>query len=137
MKDQAIDILRRSQLSVTDSRRIILNLFLQNNKGALRHSDIEKTADSLDRVTIYRTLQVFAENGIIHPIPSVDGAARYALCRTDSEGKQHDNHVHFQCTECGIIQCIENVNVPQVSLPMGYKTNQISMVLTGVCVDCK
>jgi Fe2+ or Zn2+ uptake regulation protein len=57
------DILRRNSLSVTDSRKKILNLFL-NVQGALAHGDIEKKAgEKFDRVTVYRTLQTFVEKG--------------------------------------------------------------------------
>ena len=60
MKTVSIDdLLKRSQLSVTDSRRKILEVFVSNN-GALAHNDIEKkTGEKFDRVTIYRTLQTF------------------------------------------------------------------------------
>ncbi|MFN4970176.1 MAG: hypothetical protein ACK4YH_06830, partial [Bacteroidota bacterium] len=55
------DPLKRKGLSVTDSRKKILQLFMQQ-KGALSHGDIEKKAGAtFDRVTIYRTLQTFLD----------------------------------------------------------------------------
>ena len=55
MKTQP-DILKQSGLSVTESRKKILDLFLESD-GALAHADIEKnTASAFDRVTVYRTL---------------------------------------------------------------------------------
>ena len=62
--DQTInDILKRNQLSVTGSRKKILQLFLSQT-GALSHGDIEKkVGEQFDRVTIYRTLQTFVEKG--------------------------------------------------------------------------
>jgi Fur family ferric uptake transcriptional regulator len=138
MKDMATDLLRRNHLSVTDSRCTILHLFLENNKGALRHSDIERGIPALDRVTIYRTLQAFSEKGIIHSIPSVDGAVRYALCHNScEEGHHHDDHIHFVCLICGSTQCIEDVHVPTISLPIGYHPKQVEMVVTGVCNKCQ
>jgi Fur family ferric uptake transcriptional regulator len=113
-------------------------MFLQNTRGAVRHSDIEKGIPTLDRVTIYRTLQVFAEKGIIHSIPSLDGAVRYALCQSGcEEGHHHDDHVHFVCSICGNTQCIEEVHVPMVALPPGFKPRQTEMVITGICNRCK
>ena len=59
-----LEILKKNQLSVTDSRKQILELFI-NSEGALAHSDIEKhTGDIFDRVTVYRTLQTFVDKGI-------------------------------------------------------------------------
>ena len=131
-------ILKRNQLSVTDSRKKILELFL-NNDGALAHADIEKKAgEKFDRVTIYRTLQVFVEKGIIHSIPTADNSIRYALCKEDcAEGHHHDNHVHFICSHCEKTICMEGVTVPQVKLPRGFTPDQYEMVVTGVCKDCK
>jgi Fur family transcriptional regulator, ferric uptake regulator len=70
------EILRKNQLSVTDSRKSILDLFLNSN-GALAHADIEKqTNEKFDRVTVYRTLQAFMEKGLIHTIPTSDNSIR-------------------------------------------------------------
>ena len=98
MTTRVDDILRRNSLSVTESRKKILNLFL-NVQGALAHGDIEKKAgEKFDRVTVYRTLQTFVEKGIIHTIPTTDNSVRYALCKDDcTEGHHHDHHVHFIC----------------------------------------
>ena len=138
MREVVDHILKRNQLSVTDSRKKILELFL-NNDGALAHADIEKKAgEKFDRVTIYRTLQVFVEKGIIHSIPTADNSIRYALCKEDcAEGHHHDNHVHFICSHCEKTICMEGVTVPQVKLPRGFTPDQYEMVVTGVCKGCK
>ena len=85
-------ILKRNQLSITDSRKRILELFVQNS-GALEHADIEKkTGEKFDRVTVYRTLQSFLEKGIIHTIPTSGNSVRYALCKEECrDGHHHDN----------------------------------------------
>src|SRR3954467_8496146 len=92
------DILRRNSLSVTASRKKILNLFL-NVHGALAHGDIERRAgEKFDRVAVYRTLQTFVEQGTIHTIPNTDNSVRYALCKDNCiGGHHHDDHVHFIC----------------------------------------
>ena len=81
MSNLAYEVLKRNQLSVTESRIQILELFYNKN-NALEHNDIEKvTGEKFDRVTIYRTLQTFVEKGIIHTIPTADNSVRYALCK--------------------------------------------------------
>ena len=131
-------ILKKNQLSVTGSRKRILELFL-NNEGALAHADIEKKAgEKFDRVTVYRTLQVFVEKGIIHSIPTADNSIRYALCKEEcAEGHHHDNHIHFICSVCEKAICINEVNVPEVRLPDGFTPHHFEMVETGVCNDCR
>jgi Fur family ferric uptake transcriptional regulator len=130
------DILKRNQLSVTDSRKRILEMFQANN-GALAHSDIERTGgEKFDRVTIYRTLQTFVEKGIIHTIPTADNSIRYALCKECYEGHHHDNHVHFVCEHCKKTYCLDNVVTPDVKLPKGFQASVVEVVANGLCPDC-
>jgi len=136
--EQQLDILKKNNLSITDSRKKILELFLKNS-GALAHADIEKnTGEIFDRVTVYRTLQTFVEKGIIHNIPTTDNSILYALCKDNCEaGHHHDNHVHFICNSCGKTICLDDVTVPTVKLPRGFKPNHAEMVVNGICGDCK
>ena len=85
MENEILSILKKNQLSITDGRRKILELFLQSN-GALAHADIEKNTDAaFDRVTVYRTLQTFVDKGIVHHIPTTDNSILYALCKDQCE----------------------------------------------------
>ena len=135
---QIDEILKTNNLSITDSRKKILGLFL-NSRGALAHHDIEsKTEEKYDRVTVYRTLQTFMEKGIIHTIPTPDNSIKYALCKDDcSEGHHHDHHIHFQCKECGNTYCLDEVTTPDIRLPKGYMPEQIEVVINGVCKNCR
>lgn len=137
MTDQAMELLRRHRLSVTDSRMKILDLFLQSG-SALAHHDIDiKIKEKFDRVTVYRTLQTFMDKGIIHTIPTNDNSVKYALCKDNcEEGHHHDDHVHFICSICGVTSCLEEVHVPQVKLPRGYKSMQTEVIISGVCKTC-
>ncbi len=132
-----IETLKRNQLSITDSRKKILELFTKS-KGALAHADIEhQSGTEFDRVTIYRTLQTFVEKGIIHTIPTADNSVRYALCKDQCvEGHHHDDHVHFMCDICGTTFCLDQVNVPKITLPMGFVATQMDLVVSGKCMKC-
>ena len=132
------DLLKRFQLNVTDSRKKILQLFL-NQPEALAHADIEnKAGEKIDRVTVYRTLQTFVDKGLIHSIPTADNSIRYALCKDDcSEGHHHDHHVHFVCNRCNTAYCLDDVVTPELKLPAGYETQQIEVVAKGICKNCK
>jgi Fur family transcriptional regulator, ferric uptake regulator len=134
---QVSAILKHSQLSVTESRVRILQLFQKSN-GALAHADIEnETRSEFDRVTIYRTLQTFVEKGIIHTIPTTDNSIKYALCKEAcTEGHHHDNHVHFICDKCGNTYCLDHVANPEVKMPKGFKVAKIDVVVNGLCKTC-
>ncbi len=131
-------ILKTYKLSITQSRAAILNIF-QDSPAAISHAFVEnKLKDSIDRVTVYRTLQTFLSKGIIHPVPTKDHTALYALCsEACSNGHHHDNHIHFECTSCGNTTCLDDVLIPAVKLPRGFSPARSSMVVEGVCKQCK
>lgn len=131
------ELLKRNSLSITDSRKKILHLFLEQT-GALAHGDIEKRAgEKFDRVTVYRTLQTFVDKGIVHTIPTADNSIRYALCKDEcSEGHHHDHHVHFVCSTCNNTYCLDDVVTPEIKLPKGYSAEQVEVVVEGTCKNC-
>ncbi len=136
--NQVGELLRKNSLSVTDSRKKILQLFLEQS-GALAHGDIEKRAgEKFDRVTVYRTLQIFVDKGIIHTIPTADNSIRYALCKDEcSEGHHHDHHIHFVCDNCKNTYCLDDVVTPEIKLPKGYTAGHVEVVVEGICKNCR
>jgi Fur family transcriptional regulator, ferric uptake regulator len=131
-------LLKKHHLSVTEPRVKILELFLGSG-DALSHSEIEKAqGQTLDRVTVYRTLQSFVEKGILHTIPAPDNSVKYAVCKdTCDEGHHQDNHVHFICENCGKTLCLDHVTIPPVQLPAGYVSAQTQMIVNGICDLCQ
>ncbi len=136
-QDQISTLLRRNQLSVTEGRRRILEVFMEAGI-ALSHHDIEeKTSERLDRVTVYRTLQTFLDKGIMHTIPTTDNSVLYALCKdTCGDGHHHDDHVHFICELCGTTTCLDGLTIPFITLPDGYQVSQVNMIVNGRCKKC-
>ncbi|HEY0655273.1 MAG TPA: transcriptional repressor [Chryseosolibacter sp.] len=130
-------LLKDFRLRTTQTRQEILHLFLKRDY-ALSHGDIEKEIDnSLDRVTVYRTLKTFLDKGLIHKVLDDEGSLKYALCNEAcSVAGHHHNHVHFKCTKCGQTNCLTNVEIPAVKLPKGYKPNEINLLIQGICEAC-
>jgi Fur family transcriptional regulator, ferric uptake regulator len=129
-------LLKNFRLRATPNRQAILHLFLQK-EYALSHGDIESEIDdSLDRVTVYRTLKTFLDKGLIHKVLDDQGSLKYALCNEPCtmRGHQHD-HVHFKCTQCGQTNCLE-IEVPHVKLPKGYKMKEVNLLIQGICEHC-
>jgi len=138
VKAEIVEILKNSQLHITENRLKILEVF-QKNAHALSHADIEKLTGKLfDRITIYRTLQTFVEKGIVHIIPTSDNSIMYALCKEEcSEGHHQDDHVHFICSSCGTTYCLDQVSVPPVQIPKGFSAHDTNVVINGVCKNCR
>lgn len=136
MNAPADQYLKDFKLRTTATRQSILQLFLQKNY-ALSHGDIEKEIDnSLDRVTVYRTLKTFLDKGLIHKVLDDEGGMKYALCNDACTTKDHHHdHVHFKCLKCGQTNCL-NVDVPEIKLPKGYKPNEVNFLIQGICPSC-
>jgi len=97
-------------------------------KAFIKKSDNNKTAD---RATIYRTIKLFQEKGIVHQIDDGSTISKYAL----SNEKGLDLHLHLHCTHCGKTFCLPD-KIPQEALPDEIKVTDVNLVLNGVCVKC-
>ncbi len=134
----AKNILNTHQLRITQSRMDVLSLFM-DRKVALSQPEIEdEMQGQCDRVTIYRTLATFLEKGLVHKVLDDAGAAKYALCAGGCEAttSHHHNHVHFKCADCGQTLCINDVHVPVISLPKGFRVSEQNVLLQGTCPVC-
>lgn len=133
----AKEILRFAGLRVTQTRLDMLGIFRRHDY-AIGHSIIEDTLPGLDRITVYRTLKTFEECGIIHKILDSSGATKYALCEEVclTHDHHHDHHVHFHCDVCDQTFCVDEVTVPEVSLPEKYKVKEKNLIITGTCENC-
>lgn len=118
----------------TPAKQAVLDLLKHTDK-ALSHDTIEaQIGMEINRATVYRILNQFCEDGLVHTIVAEDGKQYFAAC-TDCRGKHTPhNHIHFRCTHCDTLVCLpEKVNF---SLPEGYRVQEVSCVLTGTCMDC-
>jgi Fur family ferric uptake transcriptional regulator len=136
MTAESNQLLRDFKLRSTPTRQEVLHLFLQKDY-ALSHGDIENgIGNSLDRVTVYRTLKTFLDKGLIHKVLDDEGSLKYALCNEAcGQAGHHHDHVHFKCLKCGQTNCLQ-VEVPAVRLPKGYKPKEVNLLIQGICEHC-
>ncbi len=136
MLPQAHEILKRHSLRVTACRQKVIELFLEK-AFAVGQPELERRLTQFDRVTIYRTLSTFMEKGIIHQVLDDDNSMKYALCAEECTAHVHqDHHVHFKCTSCQLIQCLDEVEIPKVDLPQGFQFMSADFLIKGVCNSC-
>ena len=132
----AKEILRDHELRVTPARLDVIQYFL-SQESTVGVSDLNSSfSKQYDRATLYRTLQSFTDHGILHKVLDKEEGSTYALCESCHDGHHHDEHVHFQCDNCGKSICLNDVEIPEVSLPNGYKLRDANMLLEGTCDKC-
>lgn len=130
------DYIRSKGLKVTPVRLKVLDE-LQQTHLAMTHTELEATFSKVDRITLYRVLKDFEEAGIVHKIVGGDGVTRFAVCNHDCPGSTHtDDHVHFNCTQCQKMFCLEHTHVPLVKLPTGFTIVSVNTLVQGVCKNC-
>ena len=134
---QAVEILKTHRLYFTSTRSDILNVLIVS-KLALSMMEIkEKLVHKCDRVTLYRNLKLFTEEGILHQI-HVDGqASKYVLPDSVVEPEtSYTEHLHFKCMHCKQVKCLTEYSINGIELPEGYKMSGANFVVFGVCNIC-
>ncbi|RDC65486.1 Fur family transcriptional regulator [Adhaeribacter pallidiroseus] len=118
----------------TPAKQAVLNI-LHGSGKALNQEDIEQAVKGrMDRVTVYRILNSFCEDGYVHKILSDDGKHYFALCTSCEEKKHYHNHFHFRCLKCQKVECLKEEVA--VKVPAGYQLQNVNCLLTGYCQAC-
>lgn len=134
--DALENTLKAKDVNPTAMRLLVLE-FLQEQSFAISLSDLEKGMAPADRITLYRTLKTFEENGLVHSIEDGTGTTKYALCKEHCHpGEHHDVHVHFFCRKCQETYCLPKTQIPEVILPVHFQSDEINIVAKGICDHC-
>ncbi len=120
----------------TAMRLLVLEALL-GQETAISLSDLEKVLEKSDRVTLFRTLKSFQENGLVHSIDDGTGAPKYALCENGCEcDLERDLHVHFHCRVCNETYCLPKYKIPNIQVPDQFRSEEVNLVVKGVCGKC-
>lgn len=118
----------------TPAKTAILGLLKDANSAMSQEMIEAELKGEMDRVTIYRVLNSFCEDGITHRVLADDGKYYFALCRGCQEAKHNHDHFHFKCINCQKVECL---NEPvTVNLPAGYVQKSIASWVSGYCKEC-
>ncbi|PWS33939.1 Fur family transcriptional regulator [Pedobacter paludis] len=131
------DLLVHNGLKRTGARIQVLEI-LSNRNSATSQPYLETVVGKeIDRVTLYRILKAFEEKGIIHKVIDNQGTANYAICSGACSAHHHDDgHVHFNCSTCLRVYCLDEVKIPTLKMPKGFEIGQVNLIVSGICQDC-
>lgn len=123
-------ILKKYGLSKTKTREKILEVLL-NTDVALSEKEIGiEIREGIDRATIYRSLNRFAECGIVHTIATDTMQTKFILKKETGE------HLHFKCSACGNIFCLPEIAIQEFELPEGFTRQETNFLIIGKCKNC-
>lgn len=129
-------LLDQHHLKKTGPRLRVLSMLSAKNV-ATSQPDLERVLDDIDRVTLYRILNTFEEKGIIHKVFDLNGTSNFAMCSSDcGENHHHDEHLHFNCITCKNVYCLDDLDLPPIELPNGFKPDGFTLYATGLCPKC-
>jgi Fur family ferric uptake transcriptional regulator len=121
-------------LRKTKSVKTLLAVF-EHAENAFSVVDlVERFSSEMNKTTVYRILERLVEDGVLHSFQDQKGLKWYARCQGCSSGHHEDLHPHFQCKDCGKVECLnEAVAIPRIPK---YKVESAEFLLVGQCEDC-
>jgi len=127
--ENLISILKENGAKLTGPRKIILEK-LSNSSRPLTLREIYYECGNIDFASVYRTLKLFNEVGIVEEINFADSKVRFELT-----SKKH--HHHVICSECGEIKELPLCLLTEIEKITDYKITKHSFEFLGICPKCK
>ncbi len=125
-------------LSPTPNRLKILEL-IGGNSNPLSARDIHRTlrrTEAINRVTVYRILDLLVENGLVERMSSGARSFHFGLAPNEN----HSPHPHFYCRHCGLLECLRPGSLPIDTrhLEKSYpgRIEHVSVRVDGICKTC-
>jgi len=125
-------LIREAGLRATRGRIAVYDA-LRNTQSPLNHSELVASLEDLqlDQATIYRNLMDLTRVGLLRRTDLGDHVWRFELV---SEGHTDGEHPHFVCVDCGLIQCLPDVDI-NINGDVPSKS-AVQIRLEGHCGDC-
>jgi len=131
-------LLDRARLDVTDNRLRVLEV-VGNNSYPLSAADIYKTlqrSSGINRVTVYRILDLLVARGLVDRISTGGRAAYFGL----APNEHHRPHPHFYCKRCGQMECLnpESLTLAGETFRKTFpgRIDKVEVRLDGICKNC-
>ena len=129
------DLLRASGYRITPQRQLVLEAV-----NALGHAtpeqllvEVQKTAAAVNLSTIYRTIEVLEQVGLVTHAHIGHGAPTYHSVDTDL-------HIHLVCDTCGSVESIPASEasefVAMLREKTGFETDVAHVSIHGQCSTC-
>jgi Fur family transcriptional regulator, ferric uptake regulator len=134
---QIIGRLTREGHRLTTPRQAIIKLVAPRNDHFSAQEvwdEVRSQYHGIGRATVFRTLDLLTELGVLNRIHTGDGCHRYTVCETR-------HHHHLMCVECGKVASLEAGGIEQQIRRMagdaGFELLTHHLELIGRCADCR
>jgi Fur family ferric uptake transcriptional regulator len=128
--------LRAHGFRITPQRQLVLEAV-----EALRHGtpeeilvEVQRTATGVNLSTVYRTLEVLEEVGLVTHAHIGHGAPTY-------HAVDEHVHIHLVCDRCGAVLSVPAASaeefVARLEIDHGFRTDISHVSVHGLCSNCK
>lgn len=128
--------LRKVGKRLTPQRRLILDILSEAGAHLDAQAIYERARSQearLSLATVYRTLSILKETGLVHELHLDDEHHHYELA-----GKQE--HSHLVCLGCGCVIEVDNAAFFEAAMAVGqahdFEIASAQVELTGYCREC-
>lgn len=133
--------LKEKGYKLTPQRRAIVDIIIKNEGNHLTTEEIydlvKVECPEIGLATVYRTVQLLEEMGVICKLDLNDGCNRYELVRQD---ENHQHH-HLICNNCGrvievqgdLLEILEH----DIETKYDFEIKNHSVKFFGICNECK
>lgn len=135
--ERAEELLAGAGVRATAQRAIVLaELAAERDDVTAQqlHERLRARGERLGLATVYRTLRLLAEAGVVDVLSHHAGELCYRWC-----GDEH--HHHLLCSECHrvveLVDCELDPWLERVSREHGFVTTGHRLEVSGVCADCR
>jgi Fur family ferric uptake transcriptional regulator len=132
------NLLQDSELEPTPKRLQVLEVIGSNNSPLSAQQIFETLSrtDNINRVTVYRILDLLVDKGLVDRISGGGRSFVYGLAPNDN----HPAHPHFYCRNCGGLECLnpESLNVDMQTMQRTFPgiIENVEVRVDGVCKNC-
>ena len=137
-EDLFIKGLKQKGYRFTPQREIVLEIMHHLGTPSTAeeiYDRVHSKSKSIDKSTVYRTLDLLQEFGLISIIDLGEKEHLYEHIGT------HEPHLHLVCEACGKIMSVdEDFFLPfsqQLQDHYGFKTSILNLTIPGLCSDCQ
>jgi len=131
---EAKELLTRGGLAATAKRLLVVQALAEAARPVTPQELLEPLGDRMNRVTLYRILDLLVERRVATRHNAGERAFRYCLHGGPA------GHAHFTCSRCGHTECLDShvldVGLAELLARLPMRVDSAEIRFGGVCQEC-
>ena len=132
---KCIERLEKKGVRATSIRILVLDA-LMNASRTMSLADLEAVLETVDKSSIFRTLEIFEKKHLVHSIDDGTGSIKFEVCESEDDCSIADMHTHFYCENFQRTFCLKEISAPLLDIPSGFQAHSVNYIIKGICPDC-